>query len=85
MLHPTNLCCGKNCIHGITHFILLPEKFLSFDWLRAEIFQLNYSYYGNPKSPNNLVARVTQKWRKDFEILKSGDLRTKRKFGKPKY
>ena len=23
----------------------------------------NYSYYGNPKSPNNLVARVTQKSR----------------------
>ena len=37
------------------------------------------------KSPNNLVARVTQKWRKDFEILKSGDSRTKRRFGKPKY
>jgi len=42
-------------------------------------------YYGNPKSPNNLVARVTQKWRKDFEILKSRDSRTKIKFEKPKY
>ena len=48
--------------------ILLPEKFLPFDWLRAEVFQLNfeipkcknYSYYGNPKSPNNLIARVTE-------------------------
>ena len=45
----------------------------------------NYSYHGHPKSPNNLVARVTQKWRKDFEILKSVDSRTKRKFWKPKY
>ena len=74
----------------ITSIILLPEKFLPFDWLRAEVFQLNmkyvficknYSYYGNPKSPDNLVARVTQKWRKDFKILKSIDSRTKRKFG----
>ena len=28
----------------ITFFILLPEKFLSFDWLRAEVFQLNLKY-----------------------------------------
>ena len=25
----------------ITSIILLPEKFLPFDWLRAEVFQLN--------------------------------------------
>ena len=25
-------------------FILLPEKFLSFDWLRAEVFQLSLKY-----------------------------------------
>ena len=75
-----------------TCVILLPQKFLPFDWLIAEVFQLfeiptceNYSYYGNSKSPNNLVARGTQKWQKDFEILKSVDSRTKRKFGKPKY
>ena len=24
--------------------ILLPEKFLPFDWLRAEVFQLNLKY-----------------------------------------
>ena len=29
---------------GITLFILLPEKFLPFDWLRAEVFQLNLKY-----------------------------------------
>ena len=28
----------------ITKFILLPEKFLQFDWLRAEVFQLNLKY-----------------------------------------
>ena len=78
----------------VIEITLIPEKFLPFDWLRAEVFQLNLKYrhkkitvtmHGNPKSSNNLVARVTQKWRKDFEILKSGDSRTKRKFGKPKY
>ena len=25
-------------------FILLPEKFLQFDWLRADVFQLNLKY-----------------------------------------
>ena len=58
----------------ISLIILLPEKFLPFDWLRAGVFQLNLkylhekiiSYYGNPKSPNNLVAQITQKWRKSF-------------------
>ena len=25
-------------------FILLPEKFLPFDWLRGEVFQLNLKY-----------------------------------------
>ena len=24
--------------------ILLPEKFLQFDWLRADVFQLNLKY-----------------------------------------
>ena len=46
--------------------ILQPEKFLQFDWLRADVFSAqfetptckNYSYYGNPKSPNNVVARI---------------------------
>ena len=71
--------CSLCCSFIIVVFILLPEKFLPFDWLRAEVFQLNlkylqlntnYSYYGNPKSPNNLVAPLTQKWWRflDFEI-----------------
>ena len=54
--------------------ILLPGKFLLFDWLRAEVFQPNLKYLHVkitvsmviPKSPNIVVARVTQKWRKDF-------------------
>ena len=79
------------CIKAI---ILLPEKFLQFHCLRVDVFQLNlkylhctcknYSYYGYPKSPNNLVARVAQKSQKDFQILKSGDSRTKRKFWETK-
>ena len=28
----------------IFHLILLPGKFLPFDWLRAEVFQLNLKY-----------------------------------------
>ena len=28
----------------VTAFILLPEKFLQFDWLRADVFQLNLKY-----------------------------------------
>ena len=28
----------------LPHVILLPEKFLPFDWLRAEVFQLNLKY-----------------------------------------
>ena len=29
---------------GIWQFILLHEKFLQFDWLRAVVFQLNLKY-----------------------------------------
>ena len=29
---------------GITCIILLHEKFLQFDWLRAVVFQLNLKY-----------------------------------------
>ena len=28
----------------VNHFILLREKFLQFDWLRAVVFQLNLKY-----------------------------------------
>ena len=29
---------------GITYFILLHEKLLQFDWLRAVVFRLNLKY-----------------------------------------
>ena len=29
---------------SISILILLPEKFLQFDWLRADVFQLNLKY-----------------------------------------
>ena len=32
------------CTCTIKALILLPKKFLSFDWLRAEVFQLNLKY-----------------------------------------
>ena len=35
----------------------------------------NYSYYGNPKSPNNVAARITQKWRIDFENQENQELK----------
>ena len=45
---------GKKRIHKIrsvskskdviSTIILLPEKFVPFDWLRAEVFQLNLKY-----------------------------------------
>ena len=30
---------------SIPGFILLPEKLLQFDWLRADVFQLNLNTY----------------------------------------
>ena len=38
--HGGKLKSGK----GITTVILLHEKLLQFDWLRAEVFQLNLKY-----------------------------------------
>ena len=39
---------GEDCTHlihvSITHFILLQEKFLQFDWLRAVVLQFNLKY-----------------------------------------
>ena len=34
----------KPCVNLIYSFILLHEKFLQFDWLRAVVFQLNLKY-----------------------------------------
>ena len=36
----------KNILErSISCVILLPEKFLPFDWLRAEVFPLKVAYY----------------------------------------
>ena len=45
----SNLVCNRrsdNCLikSMITDIILLDEKFLQFDWLRAVVFQLNLKY-----------------------------------------
>ena len=41
----------------ISCIILLPEKCLQLDWLREIPTCENYSYYGNPKSPNKMAER----------------------------
>ena len=41
-----SLMATKSCkeMYGISTIILLPEKFLQYDWLRADVFQLNLKY-----------------------------------------
>ena len=39
-----NICIRNNVSQFSHAFILLPEKFLPFDWVRAEVFQLNLKY-----------------------------------------
>ena len=51
----------------IKSFILLPEKFLPFDWLRAEVFQLNLKYL----HVKITVIMVTQ----NHQIILSHELR----------
>ena len=51
----------------ITIVILLPEKFLPFDWLRAEVFQLNLKYL----HVKITVTMVTQ----NHQIISSHELR----------
>ena len=54
-------------------FILLYEKFLQFDWLRAVVFQLNLKYL-HVKITVSMVTKITKQiqkqWRKDFQIFK---------------
>ena len=49
-------------------FILPPEKFLPFDWLRAEVFQLNLKYL----HAKIIVTMVTQ----NHQIISSHELCT---------
>ena len=51
----------------VTLFILLPEKFLPFDWLRAEVFQHNLEYL----LVKITVTMVTQ----NHQIISSHELR----------
>ena len=51
----------------ISPFILLREKFLPFDWLRAEVFQLNLKYL----HVKITVTMVTQ----NHQIIWSHELR----------
>ena len=39
MRKPSSIICDR-----LISFILLHEKFLQFDWLRAVVFQLNLKY-----------------------------------------
>ena len=43
--------------HKYLEFILLNEKFLQFDWLRAVVFQLNSKYlHVKISKPSRVVA-----------------------------
>ena len=58
----------RNEIYSIVKcFILLPEKFLPFDWLRVEVFQLNLKYL----HVKITVTMVTQ----NHQIISSHELR----------
>ena len=61
----------------ITDLILLPGKFLQFDWLRADLFQLNMKYLRvkitvtmvtpNHQSRRTNYAKMAQRFL-DFEV-----------------
>ena len=44
--HPSATICMHygNTVESISIFILLHQKFLQFDWLRAVVFRLNLKY-----------------------------------------
>ena len=44
MVDPFFLFSNKRYQHDIAAIILLHEKFLQFDWLRAVVFQINLKY-----------------------------------------
>ena len=67
------LCCEfisltkTERITQILRFILIPETFLQFDWLRADVFQLNLKYL----HVKITVTLVTQ----NHQIFSSHELR----------
>ena len=67
-------------VYAVSNSILLPEKFLQFDWLRAEVFQLNV------KITVTMVTKITKYSRRatyekmaerfpDFEIREIQELK----------
>ena len=67
-LHIIRCIPGHKNNEGLTCIILLPEKFLQFDWLRAEVFQLNLKY---------LLAKISYYGNQNHEIILLRELRTK--------
>ena len=57
----------------ITQFMLLYEKFLQFNWLRAVVFKLNLKYL-HVKITVSMATKITKQiqkqWQKDFQIFK---------------
>ena len=62
-----NICIRNNVSQFSQAFILLPEKFLPFDWVRAEVFQLNSKYL----HVKITITVVTQ----NHQIISSHELR----------
>ena len=48
---------------GVSSIILLHEKFLQFDWLRAVVFQLNLKYL-HVKITVSIVTKITKEIKK---------------------
>ena len=72
-------------------FILLHEKFLQFNWLRAEVFQLNLKYL-HVKITVSMVTKITKEIQKtmaerfpDFQVEEIQENRTEAKFRKPNH
>ena len=78
---------SKNNLRRITYVILLYEKFLQFDWLRAVVFQLNLKYL-HVKITVFMVTKITKQiqkqWRKDFQIFNWKRFKNWRKIQKTK-
>ena len=67
----------------IKALILRTKKFLQFDWLRAEVFHLNfknYSYYGNENYIIISSRKLRKKWWKDVQVLKENQNTKKNTF-----
>ena len=59
---------ATNFFFPIIIVVLLPEKFLPFDWLRADVFQLNLKYL-------DVKITVTIVLTQNHQIILSHELR----------